>query len=88
MSFVSFNVTNPKHLTKRIFIRTKRIFIHTYYGRGAIALLVARMQLAVVQANYCSSFQLIHVPRGNHTQSIASNGGQREDHEFVSFTKS
>ena len=72
-------VTSLKHLTKRLFIHT--------YGRGATALLVARMRLAVVQANYCSSFQLIHVPHGNHAQSIASNGGQRKDHEFVSFFK-
>ena len=27
----------------------------------------------------CNSFQLTHMPRGNHTQSIASNGDQKED---------
>ena len=35
--------------------------------------------LAVAQANYCISFQLTHMPRGNRAQSIASNGGQKED---------
>ena len=28
---------------------------------------------------YCNSFQLTHMPHGNHAQSIASNGDQKED---------
>ena len=50
--------------------------------RGATALLVAVATprcLAVAQANYCNSFQLTHMPRGNRAQSIASNGGRKED---------
>ena len=41
--------------------------------RGATALLVAAMQprlrLAIAQAKYCNSFQLTHMPCGNHAQS-------------------
>ena len=53
----------------------------TYGFRGVTALLVAvatRFRLAVVQAKYCSAFQLTHMLRGNHAQPIASNGGQGE----------
>ena len=38
-----------------------------------------RLRLAVAQAKYCNSFQLTHMPRGNHAQSIVSNGDQKED---------
>ena len=44
-----------------------------------IAALQPRLRLAVAQAKYCNSFQLTHMPRGNHAQSIASNGDQKED---------
>ena len=37
----------------------------------------------VVQAKYCSSFQLTHMPHGNHTHSNAGNGGQREDKKLL-----
>ena len=55
---------------------------YTLNNRGATALLVAIATtrcLAVAQANYCNSFQLTHMPCGNRAQSIASNGGQKED---------
>ena len=49
--------------------------------RGATALLVAVATPAATRrsASYRSKFQLTHTPRGNHTLSIASNGGQKED---------
>ena len=56
--------------------------LNSFIERGATALLVAvatRGCLAVAQANYCNSFQLTHMPRGNHAQSNASNGDQKED---------
>ena len=56
--------------------------IYLFFIRGATALLVAVATprcLAVAQANYCNSFQLTHMPRDNRAQSIASNGGQKED---------
>ena len=40
--------------------------------------LAALRYCAVAQAKYCNKFQLTHMPRGNHAQSIASNGGQKE----------
>ena len=46
---------------------------------GTLEPMQPRLRLAIAQANYCSSFQLTHMPHGNHAQSIASNGGQRED---------
>ena len=61
-----------------------KVMPHNNYictNRGATALLVAIATprcLAVAQANYCNSFQLTHMPRGNRAQSIASNGGQKE----------
>ena len=59
-----------------------------YYSlRGATTLLVAAVatgcNLLVVQARYRNSFQLTHMPCGNHAQSIASNGGQREDKKLL-----
>ena len=57
--------------------------------RGAISLLVAALQtklrLAVAQAKYCNSFQLTHKPRGNHAQSIASNGDQKKDKTLLQY---
>ena len=55
--------------------------------RGTTALLVAAIangcNSLVAQTSYCNSFQLTHMPRGNHAESIASNGGQREDRELL-----
>ena len=52
--------------------------------RGATALLVAGVSIGcnslVAQARDRNSFRLMHMPRGNHAQSIASNGGLREDY--------
>ena len=56
--------------------------------RGATALLVAalqpRLQLAVAQAN---SFQLTHMPGGNHAQLIACSGDQKEDKTLVQHSQ-
>ena len=35
--------------------------------------------VATRRSAYCDSFQLTHMPRGNHARSIASNGDQKED---------
>ena len=43
---------------------------------AAHSALQPRLRLAVAQAKYRNSFQLTHMPRGNHAQSIASNGDQ------------
>ena len=51
-----------------------------------IAALQPRLRLAVAQAKYCNSFQLTHMPRGNHAQSIASNGDQNEDDIITALT--
>ena len=64
-----------------------------YLFRGATALLVAAMQprlrlvVYVAQAKYCNSFQLTHMPRGNHAQSIASNGDQKEDKTLLQHSQ-
>ena len=54
-----------------------------YRIKPFIAALQPRLRLAVAsyiaKARYCNSFQLTHMPRGNHAQSIASNGDQKED---------
>ena len=59
--------------------------LYTLLFRGATALLVAAVatgcNLLVAQARYCNS--LTHMPRGNHAQSIASNGSQREDKKLL-----
>ena len=60
-----------------------RSFLHAF-TRGnhapGIAAVATGCNLLVAQARYCNSFQLLmHMPNGNHAQSIASNGGQRED---------
>ena len=44
-----------------------------------IAALQPRLRIAIAQAKYCNTFQLTHMPRGNHAQSIASNGDEKED---------
>ena len=44
-----------------------------------VAALQPAVATAIAQANYCNTFQLTHMPRGNHAQSIASNGDQKED---------
>ena len=41
----------------------------------------------VAQAKYCNSFQLTHMPRGNHPQSIASNGDQKEDKTLLQHSQ-
>ena len=46
-----------------------------------------RLRLAVAQAKYCNSFQLTHMPRGNHAQSIASNGDQKEDKTLLQHSQ-
>ena len=48
---------------------------------------MVRLQLAVAQAKYCNSLQLTHMPRGNHAQSIASNGDQKEDKTLLQHSK-
>ena len=48
---------------------------------------VAALQPAVVQAKYCNTFQLTHMPRGNHAQSIASNGDQKEDKTLLQHSQ-
>ena len=35
----------------------------------------------------CNSFQLTHMPRGNHAQSIASNGDQKEDKTLLQHSQ-
>ena len=46
-----------------------------------------RLRLAVAQAKYCNSFQLTHMPRGNHAQSITSNGDQKEDKTLLQHSQ-
>ena len=48
-----------------------------------------RVQPAVAQATYCNTFQLTHMPRGNHAQSvaIASNGDQKEDKKLLQHSQ-
>ena len=48
---------------------------------------VAALQPAVVQAKYCNAFQLRHMPRGYHAQSIASNGDQKEDKTLLQHSQ-
>ena len=43
-----------------------------------------RLRLAVVQGNL---FQLTHMLRGNHAQSIASNGDQKEDKTILQHSQ-
>ena len=47
----------------------------------------AALQPAVAQAKYCNTFQLTHTPRGNHAQSIASNGDQKEDKTLLQHSQ-
>ena len=48
---------------------------------------VAALQPAVAQAKYCNSFQLTHMPHGNHAQSIVSNGDQKEDKTLLQHSQ-
>ena len=43
-----------------------------------------RLRLAVAQAKYCNSFQLTHMPRGNHD---VSNGDQKEDKTLLQHSQ-
>ena len=54
---------------------------------SCIAALPSQLQLAVAQAKYCNSFQLTHMPRGNHAQSIASYGDQKEDKTLLQHSQ-
>ena len=36
---------------------------------------------------YCNSFQLMHMPRGYHAQSIASNDDQNEDKTLLQHSQ-
>ena len=40
-----------------------------------------------VQAKYRNSFQLTHMPCGNHAQSIASNGDRKEDKTLLQHSQ-
>ena len=59
------------------------------YYRGATTLLVATLQLVVNRwsrklGTYCSSFQLMHMSRGDHARvDRVSNGVQREDKKLL-----
>ena len=59
-----------------------RVLSSTVHSRVA-----TRLRLAVAQAKYCNSFQLTHMPRGNHAQSIASNGDQKEDKTLLQHSQ-
>ena len=48
---------------------------------------VVALQPSVAQAKYCNTFQLTHMPRGNHAQSIASNGDQKEDKTLLQHSQ-
>ena len=48
---------------------------------------VAALQPAIAQAKYCSTFQLTLMSRGNHAQSIASNGDQKEDKTLLQHSQ-
>ena len=50
-------------------------------------MLQPRLRLAVAQVKYCNTFQLTHMPRGNHAQSIASNGDQKEDKTLLQHSQ-
>ena len=43
------------------------------------------LRLAVAQSR--NTFQLLHMPRGNHAQSIASNGNQKEDKTLLQHSQ-
>ena len=38
-------------------------------------------------ASYCNTFQLTHLPRGTHAQSIASNGDEKEDKTLLQHSQ-
>ena len=67
---------------KHTYIRSKNVFIYCS-SRGNHTPDSSQLCLAVAQAKHCSSFQLVNMPRGNHSQSIASNGGQTEDKKLL-----
>ena len=48
---------------------------------------VASLQPAVAHAMYCNLFQLTHMPRGNHAQSIASNDDRKEDKTLLQHSQ-
>ena len=48
-------------------------FFATSHGKGACDGVGGTVK------RYCNTFQLMHMPRGNHAQSIASNGDKKED---------
>ena len=53
---------------------------HFYMG----ALAQARpTMLYILLVRYYSSFQLAHIPRGNHVQSITSSGDEWEDKKLL-----
>ena len=59
-----------------------RLINYLHYLRGATALLVAVATPRLPrrsEANYCSSFQLTHMPRGSVDRERSSNGDQEED---------
>ena len=61
------------------------VFLLSY--RGATALLVAPVATRRSEAKYCNSFQLTHRPRGNHAQSITSNGDQKDDKTLLQHSQ-
>ena len=66
---------------------------HDSYIQGRFRVLsstihkVAALQPAVVQGKYCNAFQLTHIPRGNHAQSIAGNGDRKEDKTLLQHSQ-
>ena len=62
----------------------KKVSCYYLYLRGPTALLVAAY---LAQVKYCNSFQLTHLPRGNHALSIASNGDQKEDKTLLQHSQ-
>ena len=52
-----------------------------------VAALQPAVALAQAKYRYCNKFQLTHMPRGNHAQSIARNGDQKEDKTLLQHSQ-
>ena len=61
--------------------------LYSYRAREDLCTVLAALQPAVAQAKYCNKFQLTHMPRGNHAQSIARNGDQKEDKTLLQHSQ-
>ena len=64
-----------------------RNYIECYQVSSVVVPFIAALQPRRSASASCNSFQLTHMARGNHAQSIASNGDRKKDKSLLQHSQ-